>query len=47
MNVVRTFISNYCGFGEEVPSNIVKLMLFLKIKSLSYGYSGIRKRLMR
>lgn len=34
-------LSHSCGLGEEVPEEIVKLMLMLKIKSLSYGYSGI------
>ena len=34
-------LSHACGTGEEVPAEIVKLMLMLKIKSLSYGYSGI------
>lgn len=42
--------SHACGLGEEVPVDIVKLMLMLKIKSLSYGYSGVQietvKRLM-
>ncbi len=42
--------SHACGMGEEVPPEIVKLMLMLKIKSLSYGYSGVQietvKRLM-
>jgi len=33
--------SHACGMGEEVPDDIVKLMIMLKIKSLSYGYSGI------
>src|SRR5688500_1274222 len=33
--------SHACGLGEEVPKDIVKLMLMLKIKSLSYGYSGV------
>ncbi len=33
--------SHSCGMGEEVPSEIVRLMLMLKIKSLSYGYSGV------
>lgn len=33
--------SHACGMGEEVPMQIVKLMLMLKIKSLSYGYSGV------
>lgn len=34
--------SHACGTGEEVPAEIVKLMLFLKIQSLSYGHSGIQ-----
>jgi histidine ammonia-lyase len=32
--------SHACGTGAEVPENIVKLMLLLKIQSLAYGYSG-------
>ena len=35
-------VSHACGVGAEVPQIIVRLMMFLKIKSLSYGYSGIR-----
>jgi histidine ammonia-lyase len=35
-------VSHACGMGEEVPAEIVKLMLMLKIKSLSYGYSGVQ-----
>jgi histidine ammonia-lyase len=35
-------MSHACGTGEEVPAEIVRLMLFLKIQSLSYGYSGVR-----
>ncbi|SEA32340.1 histidine ammonia-lyase [Flavobacterium gillisiae] len=34
--------SHACGTGEEVPNEIVKLMLLLKIQSLSYGHSGIQ-----
>ena len=34
--------SHSCGTGEEVPTEIVKLMLLLKIQSLSYGHSGIQ-----
>lgn len=33
--------SHACGMGEEVPQEIVKLMLLLKIQGLSYGHSGI------
>lgn len=43
-------VSHACGLGDEVPRDIVKLMLMLKIKSLSYGHSGVQietvKRLM-
>ena len=34
--------SHACGIGDEVPQEIVKLMLLLKIQSLSYGHSGIQ-----
>lgn len=34
--------SHACGTGEEVPHDIVKIMLFLKIQSLSYGNSGVQ-----
>ena len=34
-------LSHACGMGDEVPDEIVKLMIMIKIKSLSYGYSGI------
>lgn len=35
-------ISHACGIGEEVPHNIVKLMILLKIQGLSYGHSGVQ-----
>ncbi|MFA6676031.1 MAG: histidine ammonia-lyase [Bacteroidales bacterium] len=35
-------MSHACGTGDEVPSEIVKLMLAFKIKSLAYGNSGAR-----
>jgi histidine ammonia-lyase len=34
--------SHACGMGNIVSSEIVKLMLFLKVQSLSYGKSGIQ-----
>jgi histidine ammonia-lyase len=34
--------SHACGTGEEVPNEIIKLMLLLKIQSLSYGHSGVQ-----
>lgn len=43
LNVLQSnlLLSHACGMGEEVPDEIVKLMIMLKIKSLSYGHSGI------
>ncbi len=35
-------MSHACGTGDEVPQEIVKLMLLLKIQSLSYGKSGVQ-----
>ncbi|MEZ4857738.1 MAG: histidine ammonia-lyase [Flavobacteriaceae bacterium] len=35
-------MSHACGTGDLVPKEIVKLMLLLKIQSLSYGYSGVQ-----
>ncbi len=34
--------SHACGTGNEVPAEIVKIMLLLKIQSLSYGHSGVQ-----
>lgn len=33
-------MSHACGVGERVPREIVKIMLLLKVQSLSYGYSA-------
>ncbi len=35
-------MSHACGTGIEVSKGIIKIMLLLKIKSLSYGHSGIQ-----
>lgn len=35
-------MSHACGMGNEVPDGIVRLMLLLKVKSLSYGNSGVQ-----
>lgn len=35
-------MSHACGVGEEVPVDIVRTMLALKINNLSQGYSGVR-----
>ena len=34
-------MSHACGMGEEVPGEVVKLMLLLKIQGLSFGHSGV------
>ncbi|MEK6451068.1 MULTISPECIES: histidine ammonia-lyase [unclassified Myroides] len=34
--------SHACGTGELVPEEIIKIMLLLKVKSLSYGNSGVQ-----
>ena len=35
-------ISHACGIGEEVPKEIIKLMILLKIQGISYGHSGVQ-----
>jgi histidine ammonia-lyase len=35
-------MSHACGTGEQVPQEIVRLMLLLKIQSLAYGHSGVQ-----
>lgn len=35
-------MSHSCSIGEPVPAEIVRLMLLLKIQSLSYGNSGVQ-----
>lgn len=35
-------MSHACGTGDEVPQEIVKLMLLLKVQGLSYGNSGVQ-----
>ena len=39
---VNLIMSHACGTGDRVPNEIVKIMLLLKIQSLSYGYSGCK-----
>ena len=34
-------LSHSCGTGDEVPQEVVKIMLLLKVQSLSYGHSGV------
>lgn len=35
-------ISHACGMGDKVPQEIVRLMLLLKVKGLSKGFSGVQ-----
>ena len=35
-------MSHACGTGGRVPADIVRLILLLKIQSLSYGHSGVQ-----
>lgn len=39
---VNLVMSHACGTGDRVPSEVVRLMLLLKIQSLSYGNSGVQ-----
>ena len=34
--------SHACGMGDEVPKEIVKLMILLKIQGISQGHSGVQ-----
>ncbi len=37
-NLVR---SHACGMGEAIPKELIRIIILLKIQSLSYGYSGV------
>ena len=37
---INLMMAHACGTGDRVPNDIVKIMLLLKIQSLSYGFSG-------
>ncbi len=39
LNLIK---SHACGMGDEVPADVVRLMLLLKIQGLSLGYSGVQ-----
>ncbi len=38
---INALRAHACGAGDEAPQDIVRLMLLLKIQSLSYGNSGV------
>ncbi len=35
-------MSHACGTGQRVPKEIARLMILLKVQSLSYGHSGVQ-----
>lgn len=37
---INLMMSHACGIGERVRNEIVKIMILLKVQSLSYGFSG-------
>jgi len=39
-NLIR---SHACGMGAALPTALVRLMIYLKIRSLCYGYSGVQE----
>ena len=39
---INLMMSHACGVGDRVPYDIVKMMMLLKVQSLSYGYSGCK-----
>ena len=39
---VNLIMSHACGIGNRLPNEVVKIMLLLKVQSLSYGHSGCK-----
>ncbi len=35
-------MSHSCGTGDRIPTEIVRIMIMLKVQSLSYGHSGVQ-----
>lgn len=44
---VNLMMSHACGMGDEVPDEIVRIMLFLKAQGLGYGNSGVQVETVR
>ncbi len=40
-------VSHAAGMGDTVPQEVLRIMLLLKIQSLSYGHSGVREILVQ
>ncbi|MEO6759937.1 MAG: histidine ammonia-lyase [Saprospiraceae bacterium] len=38
-------VSHAAGMGDTVPTEVVRIMLLLKIQGLSYGHSGVREEI--
>jgi histidine ammonia-lyase len=43
----KIVMSHACGIGQEVPQEIVRIMLLLKVQSLAYGHSGVREEVIQ
>ena len=39
---INLMMSHACGVGDRVPNEVVKIMMLLKVQSLSYGHSGCK-----
>ena len=39
---VNLIKSHACGVGERLPNDIIKMMILLKVQSLSFGFSGCK-----
>lgn len=39
--------SHACGTGKPIPEEMVKIMLFLKIRNLQYGFSGVSEKVLQ
>ncbi len=44
---LNLIMSHACGVGDEVPEEVIQIMLLLKVQSLSYGHSGISIEVIR
>jgi histidine ammonia-lyase len=40
-------VSHAAGMGDTVPQEVLRIMLLLKIQSLSYGHSGVREEVVQ
>ncbi len=40
-------LSHACGMGDEISEELARLILYLKIRNLSYGFSGVRLELVQ